>query len=364
MVVFCADTHLCERTWASRPTLSGDSFYSFKQIINYAINAGAEGVVCAGDMFDVRKPPSLVLKFFRDEIYRLESENIPFYYIQGQHDLTTPTWAGTVSDWPVLLDDAGVISFKTGFTMSGFSWTSVDHLSEKLKALDNSDVAVLHQVWVEFMGDHVATEGRLTDVVSSSTVFTGDYHHNSILSLENVKGDKISVVSPGSTNMRKIDEPANKYFYTADIADSKIEFTRFDLDTRHMSVWYINTEAELEDTAEAIEKFVKSKQHKVLGKPIVRLVVSDNVSDAYKRFNCQFADRAHLFFKIVETATEDDFVVDDVVSSTAVKPEDFLSMYIESSSPDFKPLQRLISSANYKTELEKLRKERLQIDAN
>ena len=364
MLVFCADTHLCERTWASRPTLVNDAFYSFEQIVNYAINSGAEGVVCAGDMFDVRKPPSAVLRFFRDQISKLEDKRIAFYYIQGQHDLVSPTWASTVSDWPVLLDSAGTIKLDTGFSIAGFSWTPVDQLADRLPDVYGADVAVLHQVWVEFMGDHVATEGRLADVKECNTIFTGDYHHNSILSIDNIVGDKLTVVSPGSTNLRKIDEPARKYFYTADIGSAGIEFNRMDLDTRAVTVVHVNDAADIESAAASVEKFVTANQHAVLGKPIVRVVAAATVPETYKRFNQQFSERAHLFFKIVDVCSEDDLIVDVAdISNIGVKPEDFLSLFVDCQSPDFKPLQRLISAADYKQELQKLRQERLNINA-
>jgi hypothetical protein len=70
----------------------------------------------------------------------------------------------------------------------------------------------MHQVWAQFMGSVCHTEGSFVDLPPGKVLFTGDYHY-SVDDFYNVDGGRIRAISPGSTNLRAINEPENKYYY-------------------------------------------------------------------------------------------------------------------------------------------------------
>jgi len=366
MIVLCADTHLDERTWTARPSLSGDSLQAFTDVMDHAIQHSAEAVVCAGDMFDVRKPPSSVLRFFRQQMSRLQKSGIKFYYIQGQHDLSKPPWASAVSDWPILLDDFGVVTLPSGITISGFSWQPMEELLRRLEDQPSVDLLVCHQVWREFMGDHIKSESSFEVIPKVGAVFTGDFHSYRSVEVENVFGDKFSVLSPGSTNLRKITEDPEKYFMELSVSGGQMIFDRVTLNTRKIFSGQILNDVDLENVSREIQTFVQTSQHPELGKPIIYLVISRLVTDALRSILLNFNGQAHIFHKIVVPDADDDSVLISVEDVTIEDAEKSLSiclpMVLPKTDPHYLAIDGLLSAADFETELNRLRSEFLNGD--
>ena len=121
--------------------------------IDKAIEHKVHNIFAAGDLIDVRRPPSEVAEFLRTQLDRLAT--ISFRYIQGQHELSSPPWLSAISDNVQHLDGREPVNVygTGGMSLIGIDWQPADKLAEKLEAIpDDVDILMAHQVWEDFMG--------------------------------------------------------------------------------------------------------------------------------------------------------------------------------------------------------------------
>ena len=199
-LLWFADAHLDLAIWASRPDLVYDSRWAFSHLVGEAIRRKVEAVLAAGDLINIKRPPSAVVTFIRKQMDRLAKAKIPLYFIQGQHERADPPWFSTVHSWPKHLNGAAVSL--DGRVIAGADWTPAVRLMDVMSALPPADTLMCHQVWEEFMGGITSPEGSISDLPEQfTTVVTGDYHKMVMKRM----GARL-VLSPGPTNMRKINE--------------------------------------------------------------------------------------------------------------------------------------------------------------
>lgn len=200
-LLWFADAHLDLAIWASRPELVYDSRAAFAYLVGLAIKKQVQAVFAAGDLINIKRPPSAVVTFMRRQMDRLAKAKIPFFFIQGQHERSDPPWFSTVHSWPKHLHNATVNY--DGRVIAGLDWTPAARLQEAVQALSTeADTLMCHQVWEEFMGEVTNPEGSIAELpMHFSTVVTGDYHKTVLKKV----GHRL-VLSPGPTNLRKINE--------------------------------------------------------------------------------------------------------------------------------------------------------------
>ena len=110
LAMITADLHLDDYAWADRPTLSGDSRWSFQWICDKAEKFGNPSaaspsfcVIAAGDLVEKKRNESGPVHFIRRRMEQLENgdpKSVGFYYIQGQHDMQDEPWFGSAHRWP------------------------------------------------------------------------------------------------------------------------------------------------------------------------------------------------------------------------------------------------------------------------
>jgi len=362
--LFFADSHLDLGAWANRPSLRGDSMHAFEHIVREAIHRKVSAIFAAGDLIDVRKPPSDVIEFIRNKMSWLEKNSIPFYYIQGQHEFATPPWFSAIHDWPIWLDGTSVEV--NGIRVRGLDWTPADRLSEALAGIHNVDILVAHQVWEEFMGSIRGCEGSFSQV-RAPVLFTGDYHSNQERDdFRGADGQKLTVISPGATNIRKIDEPAEHYFYTLDEA---AKWTRHSIPGRQVLGYTITDEDGLDkligklpdDIEKARRKSDKLVHADALRTPIIWVKYVENIDNAYGRLEACIGDNGHFFARPVR-AEDEAITVErkkrkEVMSNGLVGCLELL-VAPKKEKQDYQALHRLLTCADPKLELQVMKKER------
>lgn len=305
--VFCADLHLADGAWSSRPEIFGDSYYSFEQIVDFCLHAQLPMVV-GGDVLDVKRNWARPISVLCGQMDRMAAAKLPVYFIQGQHELDrTMPWM-CVHPWPQHVNKQ---SFEiAGVKLYGLDWLPRGEIQEAFAAVPpDTDVLVTHQVWQNFMKNIGRPECSLADVHHVRSVLSGDFHVTAVERAPNAQGDEAQLISTGSTCMQDISESADKLFYSVSVIDGRCEITPRPLKTRKFRSYVIKTQEALDAlcagqlTADIAELAVN--QPELIRVPLIRVKFDKNLPDAHLRITTAVADTAHLFCDaIVDKSTD------------------------------------------------------------
>lgn len=304
--VIVGDPHLAERTWANHRELTGDSMYSFWQMLEMAKHRSLP-VILLGDIFDSKSVSSSVLQFFCGCMDDLQAHNIPVYYIQGNHDLVHPPWPA-VHSWPIYVHGSMFVlqDPETGNKLNcyGLDWAPVANYARQLAEIPMGvDVLFTHQAWLEFgkMGSSITAECVM--LPRSITVITGDLHIATACNGKAANGDPVQLISPGALCMQAINEPQQHFVYRLQKLDitSGVTVVPMALHTRKVYEFVCTTQADFDNSVAEIARLqAAAKQPQTpynITAPIVRITYPMTISDdAYVRLQAA-AERSgvHLF---------------------------------------------------------------------
>ena len=182
-------------------------------MVDYAIKHEIPAIICAGDLFDKSRPKSDAAVFLAEQLRRLEDRKIQFLYVDGNHDKMEPSWAelgGWAESLHCSLKNVGGVKFTGLHHRDSDQWSKAvaDH-----PYLDDADVFVGHQAFIELMKNENRSEASIADVRHVNTAIIGDYHKHLDFDVVNASGVEMLVLSPGSTCQQAIDEDAKKSFF-------------------------------------------------------------------------------------------------------------------------------------------------------
>lgn len=306
-----SDLHLNDKIWKHRP-IEGDSYHSWKQIVELAVEHECVGVILAGDILDKQTNVSRPVKELVEGVQRLDEYAIEVYYNQGQHEYQTIPWM-SLSEGTIWLQEQPVNVNEV--QIAGCDFQQPDGLSNFLlsHSAQQADVLVCHQVWLEFMGEECKPQGSFADVPENVRwLITGDYHEHICQ-----KYGQLTVLSPGSTHLRSISEPEDKYVFFFDIPDEaggEIKISSWPLMTRRKIEIDAVKNPDFKDVKQQIEGWLAlvdeyNQEHNLpeeLRKPLMRLTYRQADVDLSNKVIKFVADRAHLFFKQVKQVSADE----------------------------------------------------------
>lgn len=303
LFVFCADLHLEDGAWSTRPGIYGDSYYSFSQIVDYCVSHKLP-LILGGDVLEKKSNAARPIAKLCEGLSRMQAAAVPVYYIQGNHEYDRNAPWLSVHPWPVHMHNA-VVSIN-GVPVYGLDWLPRGEIQEALKQVPvGVEILATHQVWKDFMGNIGRTECELTDVHHVQNVLAGDFHVTKVVNGTNAQGKPISMLSPGSTCMQDISESPEKFFFVISRdTDGTIAFTPKKLHTRPFLDYVAETQEELDDlcagwlaarisavVAEARDAGVPEE----IQKPLVRIKFNKQLPDAYLRLLTAVGETAHVF---------------------------------------------------------------------
>lgn len=217
IAVFFADAHLDPYIWNEHKELREDSFVAFQYVLRRAKSLGVKQVFVAGDVINVKKPHSSVVRFVSRMHRYCQKAGLHLHFIQGQHDLSDPPWLSSIGLSHFHHLDRQTVEIE-GIAVRGYDWRPrsqlLDALDQDQEQIQQTDLLVLHQVWQELMGG--VTQGEVTarDIPPGPrTVVSGDYHVTLEEQHANSQGEPFQLISPGSTHIRSITEPLIKHYY-------------------------------------------------------------------------------------------------------------------------------------------------------
>ena len=324
-ILVTSDLHLSERIWKHRP-IEGDSFYSWLQIQDAAIEHKVDAVILAGDLLDKRKNSSASVTRLLQGLSRITSKNIPVIFNQGQHEMQDIPWC--LADGNPLVRWVESPSFEAEFLpgvfLEGFDFKDKESCQAKLKEVNSrqsacfgsssrlpADILVCHQVWEDFMGVECKPQAKFADVTQASILITGDYHEAICQEY-----DGLTVISPGSTHLRSIAEPVDKSFYLLELFvdgdDLEFQAQAVPLKTRRL-VEVNAIDKDIHQLTPIInghwdicsDYAAENKLPRDIWKPILRLTydkAKPEVAADVARF---FGPGFHLFYKVVSEDREE-----------------------------------------------------------
>jgi len=304
-LLVASDTHLSDRIWKHRP-IEGDSYYSWTQIVDLAISQDVDTVVLAGDILDKQTNTSNAIQKLTSGLRELEYNEIEIYFNQGQHEYQEVPWMSLNSsaEW----FENSVLKTSNNWNIAGSDFKNNEKLMEFLqspKALE-ADILVCHQVWLEFMGELCKPQGSFSDVPENVRyLITGDYHESICQKFGN-----LTVISPGSTHLRSISEPEDKYAYSMVLPDAgpKAKITQLPLRTRRVINIKFEQNTEFKTVAGQVGAYLEQAEEyakefdlpECIAKPLMRLTFPQTAVELSNQVTKLVADRAHLFYKQVK----------------------------------------------------------------
>jgi len=297
--VFCADTHLADGAWASRPAIFGDSYYSLEQIIDYCL-AHSLPLVIGGDVLDVKRNHAAPVRVLCAEMAKMQAANLPVYYTQGQHELDRNTTWMSVHTWPTHVNQQEFVI--NGVNLWGIDWLPRGDIQDAFQSVPRStDILVCHQVWKDLMKNIGRPECCLSDVHNVQHVLTGDFHVTTIERGINAQGEQVSLYSPGSTCMQDISEAQDKYFYVVVGDGRQFSVEPVPLRTRRFKAYSLTDQNSLDNfctggfEADVAQLVVSPPLPDAINKPLVRVKFDKKLPDAHLRITAAVGDLAHLF---------------------------------------------------------------------
>ena len=305
LAIVVGDTHLAERTWAGRRTLTGDSFNSFLQATTEAIRRRLP-MVLLGDIFDAKNLSSGVLQFFCDQMDKLQEQHIPVYYVQGNHDCVTPPWP-SVHKWPIHINATIVrLGPASGPQCEcyGLDYFPVGRYAAELSRIpETAKVLFTHQAWADF-GKMGSSDAAMSQMLPRGiTVATGDLHIAIYSHGTAANGDSVLLMSPGATCMQAINEPQQHFVYEMRLQpDGVVSFDPIPLWTRLVYEFVCTSQEEFDAAVLRIAGLPKSAIATdttlyAIDTPIVRVRYPISVNeDSYVRLVAAAAKSgSHLF---------------------------------------------------------------------
>lgn len=331
LFVFCADLHLEDGAWTTRPGIYGDAYYSFKQIVDYCIEHRLP-VVMGGDILEKKQNLARPIAKLCADLTRMQDEELEVFYIQGNHEYDRNAPWLSVHPWPIHIHT--VLYNIRGAQVYGLDWLPRGEIQKAFAAVPTqTDILVTHQVWKDFMGNVGRTECELTDVHHVQTVLAGDFHVTKVAESVNAHGMPIKMLSPGSTAMQDMGESPDKFFFVIVRGESgEIVFEQQPLKTRALISHRVETQEALDELCagrlnreiqEAVARAVGSELPEEIQKPLVRVKFDKNLPDAYLRVVTCVGEQAHLFCEAIaekaqqRTSAARDAVKNDLVAAVA-----------------------------------------------
>ncbi len=97
-----ADTHIGYSAYRKIDEVTGlnqrevDTYETFKQFVDYALNEKPDVILHAGDLFDSVRPTNRAISFVLGQLIRLSDAGIPFVVISGNHETPRLKETGSV----------------------------------------------------------------------------------------------------------------------------------------------------------------------------------------------------------------------------------------------------------------------------
>lgn len=157
IAVALGDIHLDDKIWTKLSSITGDAELGYQSFLAVALRLKVPAVI-AGDLFDVAKPPSSLVRLHRKYMDLCEAEGVPVLVLQGNHDKVQQAgvdkpvapWATASHDWPTYVGDGR--PFKLGeVEATALDYASMDVIEGQIRRV-TTPLLFLHQAVRQALG--------------------------------------------------------------------------------------------------------------------------------------------------------------------------------------------------------------------
>lgn len=237
-ILHMSDTHLGNRQYGSETRME-DFSRAFKAAVDKALEENVDAVIHTGDLFHRRTPSLPIVTECINILRKLETEDIPFYGIVGNHDRKMD------EQWLDLIRETGTAERldKTPTMVNGNvalygidavtkpAWHATDFTLEEPSNPDAFRLLCLHQLFQppvpEFYADHDLDEVLERVEIDLDAIAIGDYHQT-----EATVMDGVPAWYAGSTERCAADEDEPRSVSLLEIEDGELNRRQLELDTR------------------------------------------------------------------------------------------------------------------------------------
>jgi len=341
-----SDNHLAPHIWIRRPDIAGDSYFGFEQLVDACLELGTD-LLLPGDVFDKTRPDPATIAFARQQLCRLAAAGLDIFYIQGQHefDAVTP-WLSAISDHVEYIDRKLVGA--RGINLYGLDWRYRGEINQELAKVPHScDILLAHQMWTDFVGRFSEGECRFSEVPHARMMTTGDYHRTIAIESACADGSIMQVLSSGSTHIRSIDEPADKYCF---VIYDDLSWDARPLKSRAVGRYRASDSKRLDELCENWDKkrsalfSASAALPPNLMKPIICIEYDSEIPEAAARIANLVGTDAHLFAVPIRRSLRELPVASARHQASGQTIESCLSSVVPHDSPAHSNLLTLLGS--------------------
>lgn len=327
IAVVTSDWHMALNAWKKHPGIKGDAEFSLQQIVQVTLDLGVP-LIAAGDLFDVKTPDSYAVISTANQLNKLKG--IPVYYVQGQHEMSTPTWLSLFSGCEHIHDKFIKLGNYKAYGYDYFLPKSKEDSYERFKS---ADILITHQVWSELLPRHgqvaCCSYSEAANNHKYKAIISGDFHSHF---QDKIYGTDCSFVSPGSMCLQDMNESPRKAIW---VMTEDLDFVSVPLQTRDLIPVRINSETDLNVATGMASTLVHKALPNDIGKPIIRVTYNTAVPDVYEAMCYAFKDKAFLDFKPIMDESEMEIkAVDDPIKVAVSSVDSIFCESVASCFPD------------------------------
>lgn len=290
ILAVAGDLHLSQTVYKRLPGMRGDAHFALTQLADHCLFTNTD-LALAGDVFDSRRPDSSDVQALRDAVSRLGSKGLKVYGIQGQHDMSSPSWmevvgAKRLTHKPVTIGNLIVLA--------GLDYHPRPQIQERLKDVGYCDVLVLHQMMKESIGyadeENPNYDLELADLpAAAKLVIMGDNHSG-----WSDPEHKPPVYYTGSTHMRSNNEPTSKFFL---VVHDDLSVERVPLSTRPFLKYELVSEERLTECLKELRGAGIEGPASPVSEPFALIRFDRKLENALERIRIAAGDR--VFFQAI-----------------------------------------------------------------
>jgi DNA repair exonuclease SbcCD nuclease subunit len=344
IAVITSDWHMALGAWKKLPDIKGDAEFSLSQIVDISLGLGVP-LVAAGDLFDIKHPDSYSVNVVSQQMAKLSGAKLPCFYVQGQHEMASPTWLSLFPNCKHVHDQ----HFKLGSVECfGYDYFLPNSIEDSYNRLKPADVLVTHQVWSELLphtGQEFCCSYELVlDKIGYKSIISGDFHSHFITKCEKAA----TFVSPGSICLQDLKESCNK---AAWVLTDSLEFVSVPYKSRRLIQCTVASESDLHTIVKIADGVVSDDLPNGIGKPIYRIRYSTALDNVNAAVTSAFKGKAHIdLVPIIEDSLEaltpDSSVFDPVTGVVDINASfhESLKDFCDTSHRSYNDLIRLWSA--------------------
>lgn len=357
VLVISSDWHIETHAWKKRRDIRNDAIFSLEQIIQCQLQLNVPHLAL-GDLLEDPQPTPEEVNQIVKLISDTKNRDLPIYFVQGQHEMVRECpdvpWL-SISDWPIHIHKQ-LIEIG-GLQIYGLDYTPIGRCQEEFNQIpDKADVLATHQVWRDWIPNGSAN-ASFKEVPYVSAVFTGDFHKHFTCTTVGRDGQQMQVLSPGSICLKKIDEPADKYFFVL-YEDGQLRSVP--LLARHVYRFKLMTEQDmmfmLDEAIPSIS--IDSALPADLQKPILDIEYSLAIPHAYMRLINRIGNKCHVFSRPIMVMQQPKEIDSEERQQKVIHGlEGCLETLVHKDSDVYNVVKRLLQATDPKEELQTMYQE-------